>query len=626
MVRSSAIPRVAFVQHVSQKVFDDAIQGMNEALAEEGLTDGQTIALQAFNAEGDVGTGNTIAKQVSAGGYDMIITMSTLSLQSVANANKDGKTRHVFGLVSDPSIAGVGISRANPLDHPKHLAGLGTMQPVENAFRTARIAFPGLKKVGVAWNATEANSEATVKIARAVSKDIGIELLETNVDSSPNVGQAAEALIGRGAQAIWVGGDLTVMVAVDAVIGAARRAHIPVFSNTPDFTKKGAIFDLGANYHQVGYDVGKMAASVLKGQDTAAIPIRNVVPEKLFLNRSALKGLKDNWSFPEDLVAKAAVVIDDQGEHSREQAPAPKAISKLWKLRLVQLNNAAEVEETEHGLREGLLTQKLAEGRDYEFKTGNAQADMATLNSLVDAALSENADLIVTFSTPTLQVALRKVEKTPVVYTYVATGLAAGVGRSRTDHRKNFTGVDVMGAYPEMVTLIKTNFPKIKRIGTLYSPAEANMIAAMELLEDAAKKAGIEVVGVPVNASTEVSDAALALTAKGVDAIVQVAGNITAISFGSILQAANKAKVPTFAFTKPQALAGAPVTLARDYEESGRLTAAIIARIMRGENPQSIPIQMLNEDRLMVNMEGARAIGLEIPDALAKRADQVIGQ
>ena len=115
----------------------------------------------------------------------------------------------------------------------------------------------------MAWNATEANSEATVKIARAVSKELGIELLETNVDGTPNVGQAAEALIGRGVQAIWVGGDLTVMVAVDAVIGAARRAHIPVFSNIPDFTKKGAIFDLGANYFEVGRDIGRMARNVL---------------------------------------------------------------------------------------------------------------------------------------------------------------------------------------------------------------------------------------------------------------------------------------------------------------------------------------------------------------------------
>ena len=48
--------------------------------------------------------------------------------------------------------------------------------------------------------------------------------------------------------------------------------------------------------------------------------------------------------------------------------------------------------------------------------------------------------------------------------------------------------------------------------------------------------------------------------------------------------------------------------------------------LFRSENPQSIPIQSLNEDRLMINMDGARAIGFEIPEALSKRADQVVGQ
>jgi ABC-type uncharacterized transport system substrate-binding protein len=194
------------------------------------------------------------------------------------------------------------------------------------------------------------------------------------------------------------------------------------------------------------------------------------------------------------------------------------------------------------------------------------------------------------------------------------------------DHRANVTGVDVNGAYPQMVTLLKTYFPKIRRIGTLYSPAETNMVVAKDMLEEAAKKAGLELVAVPVNASTEVADSALALTGRGVDAIVQVAGNITGVSFGAILQAANKAKVPTFAFTKPQALAGAPISLARDYEESGRMAAQLVARIMRGEDPKSIPFQAVNTTTLFVNLDGARAINFQIPAELVKRADQVLGQ
>lgn len=624
--RSNA-PRVAILQHASQKVFDDAVDGFKEALAENGYPDDKTISLKFFNAEGDVGTSNAIAKQMAGGGYDLLVSMSTLSLQAVANANREGKTRHVFGLVSDPAAAGVGISRTDPLQHPKYMAGIGTMQPVEAAFRYAKQFNPALKKVGVAWNSAEANSAATVKIARAVCKDLGIELIEANVENTAAAREAADSLISRGAQAIWAGGDLTVIVAMDAVIGAAQRAKIPVFTNIPDSTKKGALFDLGANYHEVGRQIGQMAVDVLHGKDPATIPIRNVVPEKLLLNRTVLASLKDKWNFTDEAMMKADVVIDNQGVHEKA-APvsALRPITKTWKLRVIELNNAAEVEETEHGLREGLLEAKLAEGRDYNIKIGNAQADMATLNGLVDAALSENADLIITFSSPSLQVALRKVDRTPVVFTYVATAIAAGAGRTREDHRANVTGVEVMGAYPEVIKMIHDDFPNIRRIGTLYVPAEVNMVAAKEMLETEARKAGIEVVSIPVAASTDVADAALALTGRGIQAIVQIAGNITSISFGTILQAANKAKLPTFAFSGPQALAGAPITLARDYEEGGRMAAQLAARIMHGENPKSIPFESLATDKFIINLDGARAANFTVPPALLHRADRVIGQ
>ena len=175
------VPRVALLQHASQKVFDDGLAGLKQALAEGGFAEGRNLSIQYFNAEGDVGTSNTIAKQMAEGGYDLLLTMSTLSLQAVANANKDGRTHHVYGVVSDPAVAGVGVSAANPLDHPKHMAGIGSMQPVESAFRLARQCYPGLKKVGVVWNAGEANSLATIRVARAVSKQMGIELIEAKI-------------------------------------------------------------------------------------------------------------------------------------------------------------------------------------------------------------------------------------------------------------------------------------------------------------------------------------------------------------------------------------------------------------------------------------------------------------
>ena len=145
---------------------------MVDALAENGFIDQKTILLRRFNAESDIATANAIARELTGGQFDLILTATTVSMQTVAAANRDKKVRHVFGLVSDPFAAGVGISRENPLEHPPYLTGLGTMQPIRETFEVARKVYPGLKTVGTPWNPAEANSLANLTLARSVAEDL----------------------------------------------------------------------------------------------------------------------------------------------------------------------------------------------------------------------------------------------------------------------------------------------------------------------------------------------------------------------------------------------------------------------------------------------------------------------
>lgn len=226
------IPRVAIFQCASQSVLDDSVRGIKESLAAAGYVHGKNIDLRQFNAENDMATANAIAKQVIEGQFDFVLTVTTVCLQVVANANKAGKTTHIFGVVTDPFVAGVGLDRANPLEHPRHLVGFGTFQPVEETFRLAKKLHPGLEAVGLVWNTAEASSEACTRKARNIAPELGIKLLEANVENSAGVLEAAAALTGRGAQALWVGCDLTVNVALESMVAAARKARIPVFTNS----------------------------------------------------------------------------------------------------------------------------------------------------------------------------------------------------------------------------------------------------------------------------------------------------------------------------------------------------------------------------------------------------------
>ena len=238
---SRHIPRVAILQHASTPVLDDAVRGMIDGLAKGGFVEGKTISYQRFNSEGDISVSNSIAKEIVAGNFDMALTSSTISMQTLANANRGHKMVQVFGAVADPAAAGVGIDMSKPLDHAPNLVGIGSFIPVDRAFHIAREMFPALKVVGVPWNPSEPNSRAFVVKAREVCKQLGITLLEANVDNSSAVGEAVSSLASRGAQAIWVGGDVTVLVGINAVIAAGHRANIPVFTLIPGKPATGPI-------------------------------------------------------------------------------------------------------------------------------------------------------------------------------------------------------------------------------------------------------------------------------------------------------------------------------------------------------------------------------------------------
>lgn len=321
------------------------------------------------------------------------------------------------------------------------------------------------------------------------------------------------------------------------------------------------------------------------------------------------------------LSASAALLLSDMGQRTRQSGD----LGKRWMVYLIQYNNVVDVQESEEGVLEGLRNSGLVEGRDYETKVVNAQGDMATVSALVDAAVNDRADLLFTFSTPTLQAAIRRAPTTmPIVFTYVASAVAAGAGRSEQDHLPNVTGISTGAAYDDLLRAMQQWFPRVHRLGTLFVPAEANMVFHKGNLEAAARRAGYQLEVVPVSTATEIADAATALTARGVDAICQVPGNLTAAGFGSISRAAQRARIPVFAFQQAQAKDGALLVASRDYRDAGREAAKVAAGIMRGDTPAKTPFRNFNRTKFVVNLDAARALGLTLPPALVQSAQELI--
>jgi ABC-type uncharacterized transport system substrate-binding protein len=621
------VVRLAIVQHASTPVLDEGVQGVVQGLAELGFHDGDTLAITTYNAHGDLTTGNAIARQVTTGEFDMVVTSSTPSMQAVANANREGRVTHVFTLVADPFSAGVGLDRDHPLKHPPHMVGHGSFLPVAETFALARRALPSLSRVGVAWNPAESNSEAFTRKAREACHALGLTLLEANVDSSAGVTEAVQSLVGRGAQALWIGGDNTMMSTIGSVISTAHTLRIPVFTIMPGAPDRGTLFDLGLDFRELGRVGGMLAARVLQGTNPATIPIRDVqdeVPRRLIVNQRALDGLKEPWHLPDDVLAKANVLVDASGVHERARAHA--ALAKKWRIQLIEFNQVADVEECEAGVLAGLGAAGLVEGRDYEVIVRNAQGDMATVSALVDASLTDHADILVTLSTPTLQAALQRARDVPIVFTYVSSAIAAGAGKSDTDHLPNVTGVYMLAPYDEMFALIRRAMPLVKTVGTLFVPSEVNSVFSRDMIDLASRRARLTLITVPANTSSEVADASLSLAARRPDVICQIPGNLTVSAFPTLQQAAERARIPIFAFQTGQAHGGAVLALARDYHDAGQQAALLAARVMRGERPATLPFESVGKTRLIVNIAAARRVGLTFPPDLVAGAAEVLGR
>jgi len=153
-----------------------------------------------------------------------------------------------------------------------------------------------------------------------------------------------------------------------------------------------------------------------------------------------------------------------------------------------------------------------------------------------------------------------------------------------------------------------------------------NSVYYKDLMVTEMNKVGIEVVAAGVSTPSEVADAALSLGMRQLDAFVQISDNLSGATFAAIAQAAEKFHLPLFGYDTSQAGRGPAVMLARDYQDGGREAAHLVAEVMRGADPATIPFQPVRKVNFVIDLTRAKIYGLTIPQEILDRADRVIGQ
>ncbi len=622
---TTAVPRVAIVQHASLEALDDGVRGILDALADRGFEDGAGLEVLRYNAQGDITTSNAIAGEVTGANLDMIITVSTLSLQTVANANRfqPSPRHHVFGITSDPFGAGVEVSADDALDHPPYMAGLGSLPPVRELFVLLKQIQPEARRVGLVWNPAEANSESATRMARAAAEELGLTLVEGNAESSTTAGEVALAVMARGVDVLWVSPDITVITALEVMVDVARRSGVPVITSLPGSTERGSMLDLGANYYNIGRVQGTLAADILEGRDPATIPVENWMPVELHLNLTALGGLRMPWVIPDSIMQSASQVIDESGLREQdvpaENPPATlfwntdsRAVDVPW-VDIVQYVETPNAEISLDGVLDGLAEAGMVIDRDFKIRVHSAQGDIPTLISIVDALQSRDSDLILTLSTPALQTAMRRERGIPIVFGMVSNPFIVGAGTSDDDHLPSVSGAYLDQPIEEVLDVVGQLFPEAKKLGTLYTPAEINSEFNKDELAEAAERRGYELETVGIATASDVVDASIALASTRPDVWVQIADNLIASSFPAVMTAANRQNIPVITFSPSAADYNPLIILGRDYFDAGVQAGLIAARALRGEAVADIPFRATTKLTYILNFDGAQAFGITFP-------------
>ena len=473
---------------------------------------------------------------------------------------------------------------------------------------------------------------------------MGFELIEANASGTSEVGTAVESVISRGADFIWISGDTTMIAGSEVIVHAARKAGIPVISNIPGLEEKGVLASVGANYDMVGRRAGEMVAEVLRGRSPGTIPVESFIPEIYTFNTTAMDRLNGKWVIPQDLLEKAQVLVTPEGLIDRR--PKPKArppastqpsadgsatktrraqpMQKPVNLHVVAFSDAPPLEEAYKGLMEIMSKAGMTEGRDYRLTYSNAFMDVGTVSMALTRAQNDKAEMVFVLGTVALQNAAKRFKDRPLLFVCISDPFAAGVGKSPTDKMPNVTGVTSLAAYDQAADLIAKNFPHVRKVGTIYNPSELNSVVSRDEWKKSLAAKGIELIDVAALTPAELGDAARTLCSRDIQMVGQIIDNLTSGGFNTIADTAAKAKLPVLCFTTLAGSQGAVISLARDYKEMGQEAGKMVMQVMAGKSPEDIPIIPLPQVKLVVNLQMAKRLGIQIPQALIDRADTVI--
>ena len=284
----------------------------------------------------------------------------------------------------------------------------------------------------------------------------------------------------------------------------------------------------------------------------------------------------------------------------------------VFRIGISQFITHQSLDATREGFVDELAKQGYIEGKNIEIDLQNAQGEQRNLKT-ISQQLAESSDVVLAIATPSAQSLANTTQTTPVIFSAVTDPVSAKLVESREHPGGNVTGTSDQSsdAISTQINLIKKVLPKAKTIGILYTQSEPNSVVQKDEAKRLLEEKGFTVVEKTILDSNNVKAAAESLMTE-VDMVFVPTDNIISSTMETVKQVSIKHKVPVFGGSTEMVAVGGLYNYGTNYEELGRQTARMLVRVLKGEKPENIAVELPEKLELHTNQEMATALGIDI--------------
>jgi putative ABC transport system substrate-binding protein len=309
---------------------------------------------------------------------------------------------------------------------------------------------------------------------------------------------------------------------------------------------------------------------------------------------------------------------------------------------------AASAQQADRMRRIGMLLPAAADNADFQVWVGAFQQGLALLgwnigrNVRIDtrwatgdpAIIRKHAvelaalapDVILAHGTSTVGPLLQATRAIPIVFPVISDPVGSGFVESLARPGGNVTGFTNFeyGLSAKWLELLKEMAPGVIRAAVLRDAANPAGIGQFGAIQSVAPSLGVEVSPINLRDAAEIERAVTAFSASASGGVIVTASALSVIHRDLIITLAARHRLPVVYFERFFVTAGGLISYGPDQADQYRRSASYVDRILRGEKPADLPVQAPTKYELVINLKTAKALGLDVPQSLLARADEVI--